>query len=153
MEKIEKEGKKVARLIVQSYEYWLGKSLFEVKATTTDQELFEKLYQAPFVVLAHDHGEEPTFTFANATAQRLWQYTWDEFIGMPSKYSAEPQEMADRKKFLDEVQEKGFATNYEGIRIAKDGTRFRVQDITLLNLIENGEVVGQTAIFSSWETI
>lgn len=53
----------------------------------------EALWEAPFAVLAHDkfQSEEPRFTYANQAALDLWEATWDELVGMPSRQSAEDQ--------------------------------------------------------------
>lgn len=49
------------------------------------------LFEAPFVVLAHDFSEEPRFTYANQTALDLFEGSWDEIVGMESKKSADPE--------------------------------------------------------------
>ncbi|ABW14794.1 conserved hypothetical protein [Parafrankia sp. EAN1pec] len=40
---------------------------------------------APFGLLAHDASTDPLFVYANKTAQQRFEYTWDEFVGMPSR--------------------------------------------------------------------
>lgn len=56
-------------------------------------QLAEAMYKAPFVCLAHNKFEEgvddPLFTYANKAALELFEGTWDTFIGMPSRLSAE----------------------------------------------------------------
>jgi hypothetical protein len=43
------------------------------------------------------------FCYANRTAQRLWGLTWEEFIRLPSRLSAEPlvQAISTRAANLD----------------------------------------------------
>ena len=41
-------------------------------------------------LLMHGNEADPVFCYANRTAQRLWGLTWDEFIRLPSRLSAEP---------------------------------------------------------------
>lgn len=56
-------------------------------------QLAEGLYKAPFVLLAHNKFEEgvtdPVFTYANKAALEAFEGTWDEIVGLPSRYSAE----------------------------------------------------------------
>ncbi|WP_061296392.1 MEKHLA domain-containing protein [Herbidospora cretacea] len=105
---------------------------------------------APFCVLAHDATDDPRFTYANLTAQRCFEYDWDELVGMPSRLSAEPDRREDRQLLIDAVHRNGFATGYRGLRIAKSGRRFWIEDVTMWNLIEGGRLVGQAATYRSW---
>ncbi|MFG1967351.1 MEKHLA domain-containing protein [Nonomuraea sp. NPDC049028] len=110
------------------------------------------LYEdAPFGVLAHDAAHDPRFTYANRTAQRCFEYDWAEFVGLPSRLSAEPDRREDRQRLLDAVHRTGFATGYRGQRIAKSGRRFWIEDVTMWNLVDGGGVlVGQAATFQRW---
>ena len=109
------------------------------------------LYEdAPFGVLAHDGADDPRFTYANLTAQRCFEYDWAEFVGLPSRFSAEPDRREDRQRLLDAVHEKGYATGYRGRRIAKSGRRFWIEDVTMWNLVQDGVLVGQAATFPRW---
>ena len=40
------------------------------------------------------------FCYANRNAQGLWGLTWDEFIRLPSRLSAEPLVQAERERLL-----------------------------------------------------
>lgn len=57
------------------------------------QNLAEAMYKAPFVCLAHNSFEEgvtePVFVYANRAALRLFEGTWDELVGLPSRLSAD----------------------------------------------------------------
>jgi hypothetical protein len=110
------------------------------------------LYQdAPFCLLAHDTGEDPRFVYANVMAQRCFEYSWAEFVGMPSRLSAEAPDREDRQKFLDAVQRQGFVSDYRGVRIAKSGRRFWIEQATVWNLIDHeGIRQGQAALIRSW---
>ncbi|OWV73587.1 hypothetical protein ATY76_30040 [Rhizobium sp. R339] len=106
---------------------------------------------APFVVLAHNTEPDPRFIYANRTAQACFEYSWDEFIALPSRFSAEQPDRAERQRLLDAVTRDGFVENGRGIRIAKSGRRFWIEDVTVWQLIdERGQRLGQAAIFSSW---
>jgi len=45
--------------------------------------------QAPIAVVAHNTDPDPKFIYANRCAQTCFEYSWDEFIGLPSRLSAE----------------------------------------------------------------
>ncbi|MGV9383648.1 MEKHLA domain-containing protein [Nonomuraea sp. NPDC003707] len=71
-----------------------------------------------------------------------------EFVGLPSRLSAEPDRREDRRALLDAVRRDGFATGYRGQRIAKSGGRFWIEDVTMWNLVDgDGLLVGQAATF------
>jgi len=107
------------------------------------------LYEsAPFAVLAHDTSADPLFVYANRAAQRAFGYSWDEFVGMPSRLSAEAPEQAGRQRLLDAVARDGFVSGYASIRVAKDGRRFPIAEGIVWQLIdEDGRVRGQAATF------
>ncbi|GAA0410071.1 MEKHLA domain-containing protein [Microbispora corallina] len=112
----------------------------------------EWLYEdAPFGLLAHDASPDPLFTYANRTAQRCFEYGWEEFVGMPSRLSALPGSRESRQELLDAVAGDGYATGYRGLRVAKSGRRFWVEDLTMWNLLgADGALVGQAAAFHRW---
>lgn len=104
--------------------------------------------QASFAVLSHDTSADPLFVYANRAAQRAFGYTWEEFVGMPSRLSAEAPERAERQRLLDAVARDGFVSDYAGIRVAKDGRRFPVTEGIVWQLVdEDGLVHGQAATF------
>lgn len=134
-------------LILSSYKKLLGKDLLE----TND---FQSLYEADFIILSHDGKEDPCFTYANRAAQELWKISWDDFIGMPSKYSAEPDQRESRSEMLSEAMQKGYFDSYTGVRISSEGRRFFIESATIFNLIdESGSKVGQAATFKDWQYI
>ena len=81
-------------LLSDSHRYWTGRPLWPHQLT--GEALARALYQAPFVLLSHGTEAEPLFHYANLAAQRLWGRDWQEFVGSPSRLSAEPQVRADR---------------------------------------------------------
>ncbi|WP_441242098.1 MEKHLA domain-containing protein [Tardiphaga sp. 768_D3_N2_1] len=106
---------------------------------------------APFAVLAHNTETDPVFIYANRTAQRCFEYSFDEFITIPSRLSAEAPNRDERQRLLDAVARNGFIDNYRGLRIAKSGRRFWIEGGTVWELRdENGERLGQAALFTSW---
>lgn len=107
---------------------------------------------APFVVLAHNTEPDPRFIYANRAAQNCFEYSWDEFITLPSRLSAELPDRAERQRLLDTVTRDGFIDNYRGLRIAKSGRHFWIEKAIVWQLIdETGRRRGQAATFSSWQ--
>ncbi|MCO4756780.1 MAG: MEKHLA domain-containing protein [Oceanospirillaceae bacterium] len=141
----------LSQIIIQSFHERLGNPLSNLPDSATQQQLAQALYEAPYVVLAHDGAADPCFTYANLAAQRLWELEWDEFIGMPSRYSAEPDLREVRAAMLERVQRDGYIDDYRGIRISKTGRRFELGKTIVWNLqVPTGDYCGQAATFSEW---
>lgn len=112
------------------------------------------LYHAPFVVLSHDTAADPRFTYANRQAQTLFAMPWQEIVGLPSRYSAEPLAREERQRLLDRVARQGYIDDYSGVRIARDGRRFRVANAIVWNLADaDGQPCGQAASFDTWHPV
>lgn len=105
-------------------------------------------HDAPFGVLAHDASADPVFVYANEAAQRAFGYDWAEFTALPSRRSAGPQDRAERQALLEGVARDGFVTGYRGLRVAKSGAYFWIEDVTVWNLLDDtGTHVGQAATY------
>ena len=106
---------------------------------------------APIPVLAHNTKTDPCFIYANKATQRLFGYGWDEMIGLPSRLSAAEPARDERQRLLDAVARNGYATGYCGIRIAKSGQRFWIEDGVLWQLKnQDGSLRGVAATFANW---
>jgi hypothetical protein len=76
---------------------------------------------------------------------------WEEITRLPSRYSAEPLAREERMRLLQRVERYGYVDDYSGVRIAKDGRRFMIQNATVWNLIdEKGQRCGQAAMIREW---
>ncbi|AYG69216.1 MULTISPECIES: MEKHLA domain-containing protein [unclassified Rhizobium] len=107
---------------------------------------------APFVVVAHNTDADPRFVYANKAAQNCFEYPWDEFVTLPSRLSAELPDRAERQRLLDAVTSNGFISDYRGLRIAKSGRRFWIEDGIVWQLVDrDGNLRGQAATFSKWK--
>jgi len=61
---------------------------------------------------------------------------------------------AQRQALLDAVVHNGFMRGYRGIRIAKSGRSFLIEDGVVWELIDQGGVRrGQAATFPSWRDV
>lgn len=109
---------------------------------------------APFVVVAHGTDQDPKFIYANQAAQTCFEYSWQEFMTLPSRLSAEAPDRAERQKLLDEVARNGFLSGYRGLRVAKTGRRFIIEDGVVWELVDRaGLRHGQAATFLSWRDV
>jgi hypothetical protein len=136
-------------LMTGSYARLVGKPL--VPAGADANWLYA---EAPFAVLAHDTADDPIFVYANQAAQACFEYSWDEFMALPSRLSAEAPERAARQALLDEVARNGFLANYRGVRVAKSGRRFIIEDGIVWELRDReGVRQGQAAAFHAWQNV
>lgn len=140
--------------LLASHARLTGRPLLERKTGESDAELAARLYTAPWVVVAHGVEPDPCFNYANLTAQQLFGRTWDEFIGLPSRLSAEAPARDERERLLARVTAYGFIDDYSGVRIANSGRRFRIRRATVWNVSDaTGQNIGQAATFAEWEQL
>jgi len=110
--------------------------------------------EAPFVVVAHGTDQDPKFIYANKAAQNCFEYSWEEFMSLPSRLSAEAPDWAQRQALLEEVARNGFLSGYRGLRVAKSGRRFIIEDGVVWELRDrDGMRHGQAATFLSWRDV
>lgn len=143
------------------YDTWFSELLVVSFATVTgapmvpdsvaDTEAAHWLYHAPFCLLAQDAAADPRFVYANLTAQRCFEYGWEEFTGLPSRLSAEEGNREQRQAFMETVLKRGHVSGYRGMRVARSGRRFWIEDATVWNLTDqDGVLQGQAALVPRW---
>jgi hypothetical protein len=141
-----------ALLLLENFHRLTGRDL--LPAGPSPEALARALYEAPFVLLSHDTAEDPLFTYANLTAQKLFAMPWTEIVGLPSRFSAEPLAREERQRLLEQVARQGYISDYRGVRIARDGRRFYIEHATVWNLTDAiGAPAGQAATFDEWQAI
>jgi hypothetical protein len=132
-----------------SYARVVGKEL--VKAGEDASWLYR---HAPFALLAHNTDPDPRFIYANTTAQSCFEYSWVEFVQLRSRFSAEAPDRLERQRQLEEVARQGFVSGYRGIRVARSGRRFWIENGVIWQLLDaRGVCHGQAAVFDSWRPI
>ncbi|HSI24447.1 MAG TPA: MEKHLA domain-containing protein [Methylotenera sp.] len=147
------------QLLIQSYQHWTGKALITNTTSTASNDVVQSLLTAPFAVASHDTQADPVFNYANHQALTLFKMNADEMLGLPSRYSAEPTLQEGRAEFLEKVAKNGFVDDYSGIRIAKDGSRFLIEQVTVWNLIDVHQaqhkqaVLGQAVLIKKWHRL
>lgn len=134
--------------LLASHERLLGTPL--VPAEVLPEHAAQWLYeQAQFAVLAHDTQADPVFVYANRHAQRCFERDWHELVGLPSRLSAEAPERDERAALLAQVQLQGFSRDYRGLRVARSGRRFWIEQAVLWNIqAPDGHALGQAAAFA-----
>lgn len=106
------------------------------------------MWDAPQAIVAHGTEADPLFFFGNRAALTKFETTEAAFIGMPSRLSAEAPLREERQALLERVSRDGFIDDYAGIRISARGTRFRIENAVVWNLIDAAGVRhGQAAMF------
>jgi len=143
-----------ALLMLSSHQRFVGRPLLLRSPGESDEALARRLYTAPFGLLSHDDQADPCFNYANLVAQQLFERSWYELVGMPSRLSAEAPERAERDRFLARVAAHGYIDDYAGIRVARSGRRFRILRATVWNLVDAaGRQIGQAAAIPAWEPL
>lgn len=106
-------------------------------------------HEAPFAVVAHNTEADPRFVYANTAAQKCFEYSWDEFTTLRSRFSAEVADQAERQLLLDAVTRNGFMSGYRGMRVARSGRRFWINNGLVWQLLDANAVLrGQAATFA-----
>lgn len=136
-------------LLRSSFRHWTGLDLVDPHFSAVDAARY--IFAAPFAVVSHDTAPDPVFNYGNQTALALFGFSWEEFTDLPSRFSAEPATREERARLLSEVGTKGFIDHYQGVRIARGGRRFRIEQAIVWNLIDDASVFsGQAAMFRHW---
>ena len=125
----------LTKQIVDSYQRVVGHRLIDAPDDSADVQIASALYELPAVVLSHDGAADPTFTFANLAGQRLFEYSWDEFLTLRSHQSAEPEHRSNRAGMLERAARDGYISDYCGVRISGSGKRFEIKDAIIWNVV------------------
>ncbi|WP_427501114.1 MEKHLA domain-containing protein [Methylomonas sp. MED-D] len=134
--------------VLDSYRRVLGKPLLDA----VGDDFGRVVYEADFALLSHNTDPDPLFNYANRKALGLFELTWQELVGMPSRFSAEPVNREERERLLAKVARQGYIDDYAGVRIAKSGRRFMIRGAVVWNVLDgDGRPYGQAACFSDWD--
>ncbi|MCZ4282784.1 MEKHLA domain-containing protein [Kiloniella laminariae] len=141
--------------LTQSFKLATGRDLLAQQQEQLEMieghTLGQCLFSAPQIIVSHDGCEDPLLNYGNRAALELWDMTWDEFVGTPSRYTAEPHERGDRSSMLEQARAKGYIDNYQGIRISSTGRRFMIRNAIIWAVPGfNNSKSGQAATFNEW---
>lgn len=145
----------VERLLT-SFRRLLGRDLID--PTLSSGERARQLFEAPFAVVSHNApsvpGDEPIFNYGNRIALELFAMSWERFIQLPSRLSAEPLHQAERARLFERVRSYGYIDDYRGIRIASTGRRFKIENAIVWILYDQeGQRYGEAAMFAEWADV
>lgn len=135
-------------MLVSSFKLLTGKNI--LLSEFDSDSISREIYFAPFAVMSHGTETDPVFNYANQCALDLFEITWENFIKLPSKYSAEAESQDERERILQQVAENGYADDYSGVRISNKGRRFQIKNATVWNVINQGRCYGQAALIRNW---
>jgi len=101
-----------------------------------------------FALLTHRGDDQATLNYGNAFALGLWQCSWEEFTAMPSAATAPPEDHGARDILMRTVARDNFVRGYSGRRISRKGRLFRIEDVTIWQLLDDdGGSFGVGAFF------
>lgn len=137
------------QIILDSFANLLGRELIDRNGSAEEQS--QRLFEADFIVVAHNTADDPILNYANRKALDLWETDLQTMLQMPSRKTAEPVHRDERAELLRRVTEDGYIDDYQGIRISATGKRFRIHQAIVWNLTDpEGNDAGQAAMFSEW---
>ncbi|MBA5866778.1 MAG: MEKHLA domain-containing protein [Nitrospira sp. CR1.3] len=138
-----------SRWLLDSYRHWTGRELIERSGSSEAQS--RMLFDAPFIVVSHGVEADPILNYGNQRALDLWEATWNELVGTPSRLTAEPVNQPERERMLEAAKSRGFFDDYRGVRVSMTGRRFLVENALIWTVMDTaGSTVGQAASFSQW---
>jgi hypothetical protein len=139
-------------LILASHDRLTGISL--LPTFKTKLPVAAQLFEASQVIVAHNRDDDPILTFGNRQALKLWEMSWEDFCKTPSRLTAETPAQEERQRLLNQVTQNGFIDDYQGVRIAASGRRFRILQARVWNVFDDhGERIGQAATFAQWQDL
>lgn len=142
------------RMLDTSLHDLTGRWILGARPVATAQDAQALASDEDHVVVSHGAEADPEFNYATAAALQLWEVSWDDFVAMRSKYSAEAMEREERAALLARVREAGFVDTYSGVRVAASGRRFRISDAVIWNVHDaSGTFAGQACVFRRHEVI
>ena len=137
------------QLLLDSFNRFLGRDLVPRDGPVAEQA--RRLFESPFVVVSHGTEADPILNYGNAAALALWEMDLATFVQTPSRLTAEPAHRDERARLLERTRRDGYVDDYQGIRIARSGRRFRIEQAIVWNLVdEAGNHLGQAATFDRW---
>lgn len=138
-----------ANHLLRSFRRIVGRDL--IAAGGDDIENARRLFEAPCVVLSHGVQEDPIVNYGNARALALWEMSFANFTGMPSRVTAEAMLREERERLLAIAARQGYIDDYSGVRISSTGRRFMISNAIIWNVTDEAGVrIGQAATFDRW---
>jgi len=113
----------------------------------------ESAWTGGFALLTHRGDAEAVLNYGNLFAQALWACGWDGFTRLPSRATAPEQGREARAAMMETVMRDGFVSGYDGERVAADGSRFIIRDVTVWRLRDADGDFGVAAFFRRFDRL
>lgn len=140
------------QLIATSFKRLVGRDI--LTSRQSEAELEFAIENANAVIVSHGVETDPIFNYGNQSALTLFELSLENFIQLPSRYSAEAMERGERERMLEAVNRQGYIDDYRGIRVSSTGKRFWIEQAYVWNLTDEvGTYFGQAAMFDNWTKI
>jgi len=99
---------------------------------------------------AGTESPDPILNYGNQAALGLFEMDFGALTEMQAKRTAEPDLRAERQRLLHKVRDEGYVVDYSGIRVSATGKRFRINNATVWNVLDDNmekPTHGQAAAF------
>jgi hypothetical protein len=136
-------------IMLANLKRWANYDLIEDYGFSLDT-IGSAVFNADFYLLSHNGTTDPILTYGNQQVLAQWEVSWAELTTMHSRYTAKPEDRADRSIFMAQVKAHNYISGYQGTRVSKTGREFEILDGIVWNLFTtNGDFYGQAAWFKS----
>ena len=138
-----------------SYQNAFGEHLLPFpNSFNSELEAAKAIFSMNNPVMCHDRAKDPYLNYANQAALQIWDRSWNEIIGMPSRLTAPEGAQKTAKYALNQAIKKHACKNYQGIRVISKGELFIIKNARIWTLWdENGNTIGQAPTFDYWSKI
>lgn len=112
-------------------------------------EAAERMFHAPFALFSYGNEEEPIYNYANLTALKLFDISWEDLTQTRIQDSFEAEEWKKHLGIMNQVQEKGALPNYCSSRKIKTGKSFHFKKGIIWSLKDEYLThTGQAVVFT-----
>jgi hypothetical protein len=138
-------------IMLENLKRWTGYDLIKEYGFSLDK-LGQQVFEADFYILSQDNTADPVLTYGNQRVLDLWEVSWAELTSMHSRNTAKPVDRQARLAMMERVKIHNYLDKYNGIRVSKTGTEFKIIDATIWNMFTDSiDFYGQAAWFKSIE--
>ncbi len=139
-------------LITTSYEDTFQEPILtSIESYESNIDKGKALFNMRNPLIAHNHTKIPCLIYANAAALSLWNYEWNQMIGMPSHLTAPKNKRKQRQEILEKSLKLDKIIGYEGIRVDSNGKLFSIKNTKIWTILDKDNCVyGQAATFNNW---
>ncbi|WP_216825338.1 MEKHLA domain-containing protein [Kiloniella sp. EL199] len=82
MANVSKFQEEHAKRLIDSFKAVTGRDLIGLEAIAS---IGQQSFEAPFVVVSHNGGDDLVQNYRNLTALNLWEMAWEDFTRTPSR--------------------------------------------------------------------